>query len=169
MPTESEKKLEAMLADLLVTSSLCIALSQWHGAADHGARKAALLLGHRHPSELPLELLADVELAPTLDLDDGEAVGELYWEEIRQHLGPSLQREGLEFSELGSRRMAMKLIAGFTTQPEFDTGQEVLELVWQPREGEYLRQPLLGIVLIGRGFTQSQLERSLRFFASKSN
>ena len=116
-----------------------------------GARKAALLLGHRHPSELPLELLADVELAPTLDLDDGEAVGELYWEEIRQHLGPSLQREGLEFSELGSRRMAMKLIAGFTTQPEFDTGQEVLELVWQLREGEYLRQPLLGIVLIGRG------------------
>ena len=32
----------SMLADLLVTSSLCIALAQWHGAAEHGAREGAL-------------------------------------------------------------------------------------------------------------------------------
>ena len=32
----------SMLADLFVTSSLCIALAQAHGAAEHGARSAAL-------------------------------------------------------------------------------------------------------------------------------
>ena len=32
----------SMLADLFVTSSLCIALAQAHGAAEHGARTAAL-------------------------------------------------------------------------------------------------------------------------------
>ena len=32
----------SMLADLLVTSSLCIALAQWHGGAEHGAREGAL-------------------------------------------------------------------------------------------------------------------------------
>jgi hypothetical protein len=41
-PAAAGPVIGVVLTDLLVTSSLCIALSQWHGAADHGARVAAL-------------------------------------------------------------------------------------------------------------------------------
>jgi malonate transporter len=39
-PAAAGPVIGAVLTDLFVTSSLCIALSQWHGAADHGARLA---------------------------------------------------------------------------------------------------------------------------------
>ncbi len=39
-PAAAGPVIGAVLTDLFVTSSLCIALSEWHGAADHGARRA---------------------------------------------------------------------------------------------------------------------------------
>jgi predicted permease len=41
-PAAAGPVISTMLADLFVTSSLCIALAQAHGAAEHGARVAAL-------------------------------------------------------------------------------------------------------------------------------
>lgn len=41
-PAAAGPVIATMLADLFVTSSLCIALAQAHGAAEHGARVAAL-------------------------------------------------------------------------------------------------------------------------------